>query len=319
MVLSAVFKELHVRKIAVLTGLSLLMVCSLQAGIEQKLEKPDSLYLGSRFYLHITSDAELEDVIVPDTLTKFVVLDKQKTGQKDKQKGIRLTLAALDTGEHTFPALLVKPVKSVMDSLKTKPFTVIILEARAPADSLLVDIAPTYKLKGELPYWAYYLIAAVLILALLITVILLICKYRKRKEVTVQTQPVVMDERPNWKKALDSLYQLKEENLPPKGEFIIYHYRLSEILKLFLEAEYRFSANEMTSREIRQFLRKHDPVSMTEQKEITDWLDGCDKVKFAKVTPSIEECDMRMDWMVNWLMEKSKITEQETTGEKNGN
>lgn len=296
------------------------LLASVQAvKIEQNVQKPDSLHLGDRFYLSITSDIDLSDVIIPDTLTKFVVLDKQKIKDKNKATGLKLAISPLDTGEHTFPSLQVLPLKPLTDSLLTTAFPVIINEIRPAQDSTLADIAPTHKLKGELPYWAYYLILAMVVLALIIALFLLWKKYRKKQELQAPQTLVPRDERPNWKQALDALYELKEQSLPAKGDFILYHYRLSEIMKLFLEAEYHFSANEMTSKEIKAFLKKHNPISITDQRAVVAWLESCDLVKFAKHEPSVAECDEKLDWMVSWLLQISRQIEQEKQGAPDGN
>jgi len=281
------------------------------AKLEQKVEAADSLFLGSRFYLNITSDAELSDVIIPDSLSKFAILAKEALKIKRNPIGLKLTIAALDTGVHTFPSLIVKTVQTSNDTLRTQPFRLEILETRAPQDTTLVDIAPTHKLKGELPYFAYYLIAAILLFAFLVTFILLLRKYRKKKE-EMQFEPLSkQDNRPNWKKALDALNALEEEKLPEKGEFIHYHYRLSEIMKLYLEAEYKFSANEMTTREIRQHFKKHRIIRAAEQKEIIEWLENCDKVKFAKHIPLVQDCVETLNWFKQFLNQRSTANGQD--------
>jgi hypothetical protein len=304
----------------ILLGLMLFVMLSLAAKLNQSIQAADSLNLGNRFYLTLSSKYDLEDAIVPDSLTKFAVLQLEKQIVKGKPVGLKLTIAPLDTGTHTFPAIIVRLAKPVADTLHTRPFTLNIKEIRSAKDTTLVDIAGTEKLKGELPYWAYFVIAGVLLLAVLIVIVLLIRKYRKKREFFQPVLPVHRDERTNSQRALDALYDLKQENLPRRGELIVYHFRLSEIMKLYLEAEHGFSANEMTTREIKQHFRKQNNLRveqhsnaaayrMTEQKDIIDWLESCDKVKFAKHIPSVEACDDKLVWMVNWLLTTNKTPE----------
>lgn len=296
-------------KSALLLLFCLSIILNISAIINQSIENADSLYLGSRFYLNIQSDTELKDVIAPDTLTKFIILDKQKLTEKGKTSGIKLTIAALDTGEHTFPSLIIQTAKPSDDALKTRPFTLTVYEIRAPNDSTLVDIASTLKMKGELPYWAYYFIVAFLFAVLITTAILLIIRYRKNRLTKLTRPPVQIDTGPNWKRALDALYKLKEMRLPEKGMFIIFHFRLSEIMKLYLEAEYNFNANEMTTREIKINIKDRKIFETKEQAEVICWLDGCDKVKYAKHIPTLEECEERQDWFFKWLMKHSRNLE----------
>ncbi len=293
----------------ILLGLMLFAALALTGKLNQSIQKPDSLYLGNRFYLNITSEQDLAEAVIPDTLTKFAVLAAEKMTDRNKPVGLKLTIVPLDTGEHTFPGLYIKSVKPTSDSLKTEAFTLKILEIRAAKDTTLVDIAGTQKLKGELPYWAYYAIAGLLLLALIIVIILLIRKYRKKPEQAIIKAIEPIDSRTNRERAVDALIALKTEKLPEYGEFIVYHFRLSEIMKLYLEAEYGFSANEMTTREIKLHLRKDNDISMTEQRDVINWLEGCDKVKFAKYIPTVQACDEKLDWAMDWLLKKNVTPE----------
>jgi hypothetical protein len=295
--------------------LMLLTVLPLSAKLDQNVEKPDTLYLGSFFSLTITADEALSKVVVPDTLDAFAIIKQEPLQDKKQAGGLKLTIAALDTGTNVFPSLVVMPVQPRRETLRTLSFAVTVNNTRAPEDSLLRDIAPTQKLKGELPWWAYYAIPAVLLLAMLIFILYKYHQYRKRKALEPRREPVMRDNRPNWKKALEELHALNQENLPAKGEFIAFHFRLSEIMKQFLEDDYGFSAKEMTSREIRHYLRQQKHLDASENRALTDWLDGCDLVKFAKQVPSVEACGERLDWFFRWLMQKRTVAEQ-NAGEK---
>lgn len=296
--------------------LGLLLVNLSAAKLEQKIDAPDSLFLGSRFHLNLSAATELRDVVVPDNLESFAIVSINSLKVKSKPDGLNITIAALDTGSHTFPSLLVLPARPVSDTIRTEPFSLEILETRAPQDTLLADIAPTLKLKGELPYYAYHLIAALLLTAVLVLLFSLLKKFRRKIAAVQSAETAQQDNRPNWKKALDALTQLKAEQLPQKGEFITHYFRLSEIMKLFLEAEYKFSANEMTTREIRQHLHKYKVLPAREQKEVHTWLESCDRVKFAKHIPSLQDCDDAVNWFVLWLGRKGSAGGRQETGEQ---
>ena len=69
----------------------LLLLCvsvSAEALVNQEVEKPDTLYLGSRFQLRLTSDAEIMDVVVPDTLKAFAVVEKKALKERGKPQDI---------------------------------------------------------------------------------------------------------------------------------------------------------------------------------------------------------------------------------------
>lgn len=296
----------------------LLLLCvtvSAEALVNQEVEKPDTLYLGSRFQLRLSSDAEIMDVVVPDTLKAFAVVEKKALKERGKPQGMRLTITALDTGEQVFPALTVKKLSSAQDTDFTRPFRLEILETRAPEDSVLADIAPLRRLRGELPYWAYYAIPILLAIGITLFIIWYLRRRRKLKAAQRRTAPAMTDSRPNWKRALEELYELNRLELPLKGEYIPYHFRLSEIMKVYLEAEYRFPANEMTSREIRHYLTTKPELHLLDQEKLLYWLDDCDRVKFAKHIPQVEDCEAKMDWFMRWLMANRKPEESVTPEE----
>ncbi len=302
---------------AVLTAMLLVLVSlPLTAEVKQEITRPDTLYLGTRFFLTVTADIDLADIAVPDTLTKYSILKTEKIKSFRKPVGLKLTIAPLDTGEHTFPPLALMTVKPLEDSLRTEPFTLLISELRSPQDTTLVDIAGTQKLRGELPYWAYYAIAGILLLAALIAAFIYIRRYLRQKVRELISPPPPVDNRPNWKRAMDALQALKDEELPEAGQFIAFHYRLSEIMKLFLEAEYKFSANEMTTREIRQYIKKQNFLSLKDQKIVTDWLEKCDRVKFAKWESTTEQSYELLESFAEWLSHKGRAQASEPAAEE---
>lgn len=293
------------------------MVCGLlQAQIEQNVQQPDTLYLGSKFVLSIKSQLQLEKAVIPDTLTRFAVVDVQKYKPGRRQYGLKLTIQTHDTGEHTFPSLIIQTTKPTNGTLRTEPVTLVINETRSPDDSTLVDIAPPLKVWGELPVWAYYVIGILLVIVFLIMLIYIIRKYIKRNVRDLFASDSSIDNRTNAQKTLDLLYTLRAERLPEACEFITFHFRLSELMKQFLEAEYHFSANEMTTSEIRNYIRKNKIFSSEQQRTLNKWLEECDKVKFAKYIPSLDKCYEKLDWFEHWLNElsapKSVEAEEET-------
>ncbi len=297
--------------------LSLLLAVSAtaEALVNQEVEKPDSLYLGSRFQLRLSSDAEIMDVLVPDTLKAFAVLKKAPLKERGRPQGMQLTIVALDTGEQVFPALTVKKLSSTQDTDLTRPFRLEILETRAPEDSVLADIASLQKLRGELPYWMYYALPVLLAIGVAVFLIWYLQRRKRLKAAQRRTAPAMSDTRPNWKRALEELYELNRLELPLKGDFITYHFRLSEIMKVYLESEYGFPANEMTSREIKHYLKAKPELHLPEQEKLLNWLDDCDRVKFAKHVPKVEDCEAKMDWFMRWLMANRKPDTPETPGE----
>jgi hypothetical protein len=260
-------------KINLLLVLLLTLSLSLTATVQQSLEQPDTLLLGSKIYLTLSAEVDLASVTAPDTLSSFSIIQVDKLSEKGKPVALKLTILALDTGAQTFPALQIKAVQPSPDSLFSQAFSLKIRESRNPQDSTLVDIAGSQKLRGELPWWAYYLIGGLLVLCAIALLLYLILRRKKPKPAAMEEASEPQDLRPAWQKALDAMQELKVQTpatISPQGTqstYLLFHFRLSEIIKLFLEEELDFKANEMTTREIRQYFRRRaaQQVSQTQQ------------------------------------------------------
>lgn len=282
-----------------LTVLLLTLAVLLGAGtLSQSLENADDLSVGDRFTLNIVGDFSINRVIVPDTLTNFVVLKSERVTKGTDKAWFKLTIVPLLPGSHSFPSLIVEPVLPDGQSYQTDRFRLNIIPVRAEADTLLRDIKPLQRYSLQLPLSAY--LGLILLLALLIALILLL--YRKRKVALEAETPVPAAEQkvpdPAWKTALQKLEELIAEGLIDRGDYILHHYRLSMLLREFLESKYRFSAVEMTVSEIRRALNR---VKVEKDHELLRFLSYCDQVKFARHLPRPDEVEAAETWLRNWL------------------
>jgi hypothetical protein len=109
----------------------------------------------------------------------------------------------------------------------------------------------------------------------------------------------VVDTRPAHVIALEKLEQLDREHLPEQGLAKAYYFRLSEIVRDYLERRYRFGALEMTSDEIRTHLAAAEvaargvshgaaeaAVTAEGRRAVEAFLDETDLVKFADFAPT---------------------------------
>ena len=98
-------------------------------------------------------------------------------------------------------------------------------------------------------------------------------------------EPVV-DVRPAHIIAYELLAKLESERLPETGETKLFYFRLSEIVRDYLERRFDFLALEMTSDEIRGQARARDDIGAEAELAIEDFLFETDLVKFADFNPS---------------------------------
>ncbi len=95
-----------------------------------------------------------------------------------------------------------------------------------------------------------------------------------------------VDPRPAHVIALEQLAKLEAERLPEQSLNKEYYFRLSEIVREYLERRYRFGAREMTSDEIRHALAMERGLPDHARLAIEDFLLETDLVKFAGFAPS---------------------------------
>ena len=108
-----------------------------------------------------------------------------------------------------------------------------------------------------------------------------------RKPLEVQLRPEEI--------ALQELKKLLAENLLSRGEIKLFHLRISDILRHYIENRFGFKAPERTTEEFLTELSmaksQKNAFSGSHKKLLTDFLIHCDLVKFAKHEPTIAESE----------------------------
>ena len=96
--------------------------------------------------------------------------------------------------------------------------------------------------------------------------------------------------RPPWEIALEKLDEVRHAGLLEQARFGEYFDRVSDAVRGYLGARYGFDGLESTTDEILAALRRGDLLSGVALPEIASFLQGCDLVKFANMTPTQAEC-----------------------------
>ncbi len=281
---------------------------ALGAVLEQSLIGADSLRVGSRFAFSLKAEQSLKQAIVPDTLTVFKVLSNKVVSSSGKPDHIELSIMPMRLGALSFPELRI--IGEDGSEYKSDRFRVHVLSVRAEGDTLLRDVKPTQRYPYE-PDFRLFL--ALVALAVILLILLLLRLFRSER-IEPEMKPQVFV--PNWKRALELLSALLKEGLLEAGEYAAFHYRLSEILRSYLEAEYRFNAGEMTTFEIRLHL-KHGKQMIPQQDELIRFLRECDLVKYARQIPRQNEVEARISWLQNYLVSNFQPSTAEP-GRQNG-
>jgi len=309
-------------KKVILLILILIPLLGFSQSLDQKLVKPQKLYVGTPFHLLVNITTTQNDSIFAtpvDTLDVFILRDiKSEDLLEDDTRTTKLdfTFQPFDTGEFTFPELEFAVVsENDTTFLKTNEFLLNIESVLTDSSDVVMDIAD--PLKVNLGFWDYFF--PILAIIIIVLAIILINKALKNRDVSVD-KSVIIDSRPPYQIVLELLNKLNKENLPAKGEFLRFHFRLSYLLRLFIELHYKITAVEMTTSEIRSDLQLDD---FKEKSQIIDFLSSADKIKFAKFKPSIEESNKAESWLEEYLKsfkektikpeaEKSEDNQEET-------
>ncbi len=89
--------------------------------------------------------------------------------------------------------------------------------------------------------------------------------------------------------ALRDLEELDHSGILERGQYRKYYFRLSEIVRLFLQEEIHLPVVDATTEEIRPQLTRCPLLTETEKQFIGQILVEMDLVKFARLIPSAEE------------------------------
>jgi len=286
----------------IVSFLFLLLPLFMLAEFKQELQGSDSLKVGTPFLFKITADFAIKGISLPDTLDDFAILES-KRDEKNPRCWI-IKIVPLNTGALSFPRIEIQPVDSSVTSIYTDGFRVYVLSVLAEGDTLLRDIKPLKKYPLQLPFWIYFLL---LLLALSAGIYLWWKQPEKPKRKYIAQPEIKEPVLPAWEKALKALDELLTEDLLDKGETVLYHFRLSNILRAFLEETYNFPALEMTGREIAVSLNRRN---IPQAQEIRKFITYCDLVKFAKREPAAVEIEENTLWLRNYLISFREPTQE---------
>jgi hypothetical protein len=198
-------------------------------------------------------------------------------------------------GPYEFPPALVSFVDSreAPDSatpanaheLKTEPLTVVARDTNAkpmtPEELTNITALPPVELREP---WSRWWWAAVPLLAALATLLAaLVRRSRRRQQITV---PVPAHE---W--ARRAIAALIGENLIATGRVQTFYYRISDIVRGYVERRFGVSAPEMTTEEFLAAAASDGRFGERNTAELNEFLNACDLVKYARQLPGADEAD----------------------------
>ena len=285
-------KVLGVKRIVRLTGLVALLLIGLSIGPAVNAQptplvtfSPDTATVGDPFTLQITlPGANPERITWPDpregTLGDFTLLEADTLTGRDVRKlggpTLRLTMAVFDTGRASTGDITI--------GVDGNPIT--LPERTATIVSVLNDSSGSQfrplKAQEDLPVTFWDMLRYVGpwflgLVALLLLYFLVRWLVRRRKK--LEEEPYVPPV-PPWDEAVAALTRLKKENPLARGDQKGYVTSLVQIVKRLLERTHRDPVVEMTTSEVRRWVRER--TVRFDSSLLIELLDAADRVKFAK-------------------------------------
>ncbi len=277
--------------IVVLFQLSVPVVATEEPTVVLRAEAaPKEIHIGDRISFTIMAAYSGVDVAEQHFSTatgEFEILASRAQKGKPDANGkntvaFAFALTTFSTGTITIPAMPVMFRKEDGSLIETRttaiPITVKSTLAEQGDKGGLKPAKGLYNVRSYLWIW-------ILLAALGIALIVWLWTQRTRSGVTVveKQEPLISPE----DEALQALDALLSE--PVTDETIKeYYFRLSRILRRYIERRYGVSALEMTTAELVAAIRRLD-LPLAAAQTFREFIDNADLVKFAKLMPTPEE------------------------------
>lgn len=196
-------------------------------------------------------------------------------------------------GPYELPAAVVSFVDSreASDSatpapaheLKTEPLTVVARDTKPLTAEELKTITSLPPVELREP-WSRWWWAAPPLLATLVTLLVaLVRRSRRRQQIVV---PIPAHE---WAKR--QIAALVSEDLVRRGRVQEFYYRISDIVRGYVERRFGVSAPEMTTEEFLVAAASDGRFGERNTTELNGFLSACDLVKYARQIPGADEAD----------------------------
>ena len=271
--------------------------------------------IGDKINYKITVDfPEGIEVLLPEIKDEVGGLTVEDFGIEESmnEKGgitqeIWCVLETFNTGSYIIPALDIK--------YKMKPETE---EAVVKTPEVFIEVVTTLDenasdVRGIKPpvaikksYFRIYIIIAIVFGVLVIAGAIILFYRGKQKEIEFVPEPL-----PAHQIAYNELENLRDLNLISEGRIKEYYYRLSNIVRHYIESRFKLMAPERTTEEFLAEMTVTDRLAGVHKELISNFLEHCDMVKFAAYGPDTREIENAFDSAIKLVDETREISEKE--------
>jgi len=272
--------------------------------------------IGDKINYKITVDfPEGMEVLPPEIKDEVggLAVDDLGIEESRNEKGriireIRYVLETFNTGSYIIPAFDIK--------YKTKPETEeavvktpeVFIEVVTTLDedaSDVRDIRPPVAIKKN--YFRLYYIVAIVFGVLAIAGAIMLFLYRKKqREVEFVPEPLSAHQI-----AYNELESLRALKLISEGRIKEYYYRLSNIVRCYIESRFKLMAPERTTEEFLAEMTVTDRLAEEHKELISNFLEHCDTVKFAAYGPDSREIENAFNSAIKLVDETREVLQKE--------
>jgi len=256
----------------------------------------------------ISEDFEIEMPKFGEKLEQFGIKDYRNPPARlvDDGKLLYRRIYVLEpflSGEYTIPVMKVQFWKkdepdSQKYEMETEELTIQVksLLPEKTAELEIRDISGPVSLPPPQRGWIYAVVIGGIVFVLVVAVILV---WWKRRRVIELVAPKI----PAHELAYRKLEALLAENLLDEGQVKLFYYKLSEILRHYIENRFGLHAPERTSEEFLEELRGSDVLQTDHKQLLKEYMQHCDLVKFAEYQPESEDIQKTFDACKRFIVE----------------
>lgn len=200
----------------------------------------------------------------------------------------QITVTLFEPGSFATPPLpltIADASGQVSDAL-VDPVSLTVAPTLADGDTTLNDIRPQASMTAPLP-WPLIGGGLVAALALAAGGWWLFRAMQQRR--------VALANRTPWQAALDELARIDGLRLPQQGQFKEHYSLVTDALRLYLERQHGVPATDRTTSELKRDLAA-SALPPEHNRQIIELFGEADLVKFAKVTPELDEANALTGW-----------------------
>jgi len=274
--------------------------------------------IGDKINYKITVDfPEGMEVLPPEIKDEVggLAVDDLGIEESRNEKGriireIRYVLETFNTGSYIIPAFDIKyKTKPETEEavVKTPEVFIVVVTTLDEDASDVRDIRPPVVIKKN--YFRLYYIVAIVFGVLAIAGAIMLFLYRKKqREVEFVPEPLSAHQI-----AYNELESLRALKLISEGRIKEYYYRLSNIVRCYIESRFKLMAPERTTEEFLAEMTVTDRLAEVHKKLISNFLEHCDMVKFAAYGPDRREIENAFNSAIKLVDETKEGSEKEAS------